>query len=235
MLRKIVLVGLAILLLANIANADRRKYVWTYQYQTMSQGETELEIYQSTKLKSVDDWEFRLEVEHGITPRWDFSIYQIFAQKEASTLKWDAVQARTRYRFGETGQYFLDPLVYLEYNRKTDSRLPNKLEAKVILAKTINQVDVSLNPLYEYFFAPGSTHEVGLDGGVSYEISPAFALGVESVTRVEFEDGESITASYFGPTLSFASGGCWYSMGYLAGLTDVSDDGRVRFLMGIHL
>ncbi len=235
MLKASILIGLVLIFAANTAQADRRKYVWTYQYMTMPQGQTELELYQTTKLNAVDSWEFRGEIEHGITPRWDISIYQIFAQKEGSSLKWDAVQARTRYRLGVEGQYFMDPLLYFEYNRKTESTAPNKLEAKLILAKTMNKANLSLNPLYEYFFAPGSTHEIGMDAGISYEFVPAFSAGMESVTRIEFEEGESITSGYFGPTISFASGNWWYSMGFLVGLNDNSDDGRVRFLMGVHL
>ncbi len=229
------LVALSVLLVVQ-ANGDRRKYVWTYAYQTMLQSATELEIYQTTRLEgNRDRWEMRLEIEQGLTPRWDVSIYQIFAQPEGGSFKWDAVQLRTRYRIGEAGQYLLDPLLYFEYNRKVDLTQPNKLEAKLILARTQDRFNIAFNPLYEYFFAPDATHEVGLDAGLSWEFVPAFAAGIESVTRIEFEDGESATTSYLGPTISFASGEWWYSIGAVFGLNEQSDDARVRFLMGVGL
>ena len=214
--------------------ADRRNYVWTYQYQTMPAGATELEFYQTTRLREdSDSWEYRIEVEQGLTARWDFSVYEIFAQDSA--LRWDAVQFRTRYRLGEEGQYMLDPLLYLEYQRKTDSSSPNKLEGKLILAKTAGKTNLALNPVYEYFFAPGTEHEVGLDAGIAYEFSPAVILGLESTTRIEFPEDETEVGSYFGPTISFASGEWWYSIGGAVGITEESDDARLRFLMGVGL
>lgn len=226
---------LLLLFSVQTATADRRFYVWTYQYQTMPKDNTELEFYQTSKLREVDQNEYRIEIEHGITSRWDASLYEIFVQNQGASLKWDAWQLRTRYRFGEVGQYVMDPLLYFEYNRKTDPHAPNKLEAKLILAKTVNRWNVALNPVYEYFFAPDSKHEIGLDVGTSWEFHPKFVAGIESTTRMEFEDGESETQGYFGPTVSYASGGFWISMGVAAGVTDESDDARVRFITGIDL
>jgi len=215
--------------------ADRRSYVWIYQYMTMPKGNTELEFYQTTKISTLDAWEYRIEIEHGFTDRWDFSVYQIFSQKEGDAFKWDAVQFRTRYRFGQPGQYFLDPLLYFEYNRKIDLKKPNKAEAKLILAKQLDRVNLAINPVYEFFFAPGAEHELGLDMGLSYEFSPMFIAGIETTSRMEFEDDETEIGSYVGPTVSFASGEWWYSIGAAFGLTEHSDDVRVRFLLGIGL
>lgn len=215
--------------------ADRRNYVWTYQYMTMPKNATELEFYQTTMLSKIDKWEFRFEVEHGLTDYWDLSIYQIFTQTEGESFKWDAVQLRTRYRLGEEGRWFLDPLLYLEYNRKVDLNLPNKLEGKLILAKTVSNFNLAINPLYELFFAPGTKHELGVDGGLSWQFHPSFVAGMESTSRFEFEDGETETSSYLGPTVSFASGNWWYTAGVAFGMTDESDDARIRFLMGVEL
>ena len=217
---------------ASQVQADQRNYVWTYQYMTMPSGGTELEFYQTTKLREIDNWEYRLELEHGLTERWDFSVYQIFSQNEDDSFKWDAFQLRTRYRFGEQGQYFMDPLIYIEYNRKVDLDMPHKFEGKLILAKTIDKFNLALNPVYEVFFSPGTEHEAGLDVGVSYEFSRRFSLGLESTTRWEFEDNTE-TTSYFGPTVSLSSGKIWYAVGAAWGVTDESDDARVRFIMGV--
>lgn len=223
---------LLVAVIASSAHADRRSYVWTYQYMTMPEGETEIEFYQTTKLKATDEWEYRVEVETGMTDRWDFSVYQIFKQVEGDDLTWDAVQFRTRYRLGESGMWPVDPLIYLEYNRKVDLKKPNKFEGKLILAKQEGKLNISANPLYELFFAPGTEHEIGLDAGMSWEFHPRFVAGIESVSRQVLEDGADFK-SYLGPTVSIASGRWWYSMGVVFGITDASDDARVRFLMGI--
>ncbi len=233
---RLALLALSLASLPLVSFADRRNYVWTYQYQTMPAQATELEFYQTTNLNEIADaWEYRIEVEQGLTDRWDFSVYQIFTQPEGGSLRWNAVQFRTRYRIGEEGQYVLDPLLYLEYQRNTNSHLPNKLEGKVILAKTIGRTNLALNSVYELAFAPGTEHEIGLDAGLCYEFTPAVSLGLESTTRAEFEDEETAVASYLGPTISLASGRWWYSIGGGFGVSEDADDAKVRFLMGVGL
>ncbi|MEW5925597.1 MAG: hypothetical protein AB1746_16565 [Candidatus Zixiibacteriota bacterium] len=226
---------LSILILSSSASADRRNYVWTYQYYTMPQDKTELEFYQTTKLRENDEWEYRIELEQGLTDRMDFAVYQIFNQPEGASFKWDAAQVRLRYRIGEEGQYWMDPLIYLEYNRKTNLKAPNKLEAKLILARTENKFNISVNPVYELFWAPDVEHELGIDAGISWQFHPKLIAGLESTSRFEFEDDETETSSYLGPTVSLASGDWWYTFGAAIGLNDDSDDARVRFLMGVGL
>jgi len=233
--KQLIYISVLILIFISSTFADRRSYVWTYQYMTLPEGFTELEFYQTTKLSVLNTWEYRIEVEHGITDLLDFSIYQIFIQKDGEAFNWNSVQFRTRYRFGEAGQYFLDPLFYIEYNRKLDLTEPHKIETKLVLTKNINKFNFAINPVHEFFFDPGTEHELGLDIGFSYEFSPKFILGIESTSRFEFEDNKTKTGSYFGPTISFASGNWWYTIGTGFGITEESDDARVRFLMGIAL
>ena len=81
--RMIVVLMLAlILLVAGSARADRRGYVWTYEYLTMPKGEAELEYYLTTKVPDAENyngkntWDHQLEFEYGLTDHWDLSIYQ---------------------------------------------------------------------------------------------------------------------------------------------------------------
>ncbi len=214
---------------------DRRSYVWTYQYMTIPQGKTELELYQTTRIAQMDFWEYRVEIEHGFTNRWDFSVYQIFSQNEKQALRWDAVQFRTRFKFEPGSALGFDPLFYFEYQRKVDFAKAHKIETRLVLARQLGKINVALNPLYEYFFAPGSQHELGLDVGTSFEFSPRFILGLESVTRLEFASQETELASYLGPVVSIASGEWWYTIGLIWGLNSQADTLRIRFLMGIGL
>lgn len=236
-LKKIAVILLTGVLVIPTAKADRRKYAWAYQSVTIAPGVAELEFYQTTKLNEVDSWEYRIEIEHGLTSRWDLSIYEIFAQTEGESLKWDAFQIRTRYRLAAPGAYFLDPLFYLEYHRKVDLKKQNKLEVKLILGKNISQVNIAINPVYEFFWAPGDpVHEFGLDIGLSYEVSYQLSFGIETSSRVKvLKDANDKTGSYLGPTISFATGPLFYTVGYGRGLTDDSDNARVRLLIGVEL
>ena len=221
--------------LAHSSYADRRNYVWTYQYRTLSQAETELEFYQTTLFANKEIWEYRIEVEHGFTERLDFAVYQIFRQEQGEAFKWDAVQFRLRYRFGQEGQFFMDPLVYLEYRQKLDAGQPKKIELKLILAKQIEALNISFNPLFEYYFEPTHASELGLDAGISYELSPQFLFGLEATSRTVLLKNGNETALYVGPTVSFASGGWWYAVGAGLGLNNAAETTRIRFLMGLRL
>ncbi len=237
MSRSLLILLLIIILAAPSSFADRRKYVWTYGTAIMSPDESELEFYQTTRIDNTNSWEYRIELEHGISPRADFSVYQIFTQADGDSFKWDAFQLRTRYRLAEPGTVAFDPVLYLEYNRKLDLAKQNKLEAKLLLAKDFDKVNLAINPVYEFFWAPGDPiHEVGLDIGLSYELSYKFTLALESTSRYEMlKDLEDESSSYFGPTISFATGSVYYTAGYAWGLTDDSNDARVRFILGAHL
>ena len=227
-----------LLVTAGALQADRRKYAWTYQFLTIPQRATELELYQTTRLDDRDSWEYRIEIEHGLTPRWDISIYQVFVQDEGGAFRWDAVQLRTRYKLAEPGRFPLDPLLYVEYFRKIDLKKQNKVEAKLVLGRDFDRINLAFNGIYEFFWAPGEpVHEIGLDIGMSYAFSYQFSIGMESRTRREFLDAPSgdEVSWYLGPALSFASGETWYTLGIGWGLSDDSNDAQVRLLMGIGL
>lgn len=236
MFKKLTLAFIALLIAVPTTNADRRKYAWTYQPVIIAPDASELEFYQTTRLNDIDKWEYRFELEHGLSPRLDLGVYQIFTQLEGESFKWDAFQFRFRYRLSEPGQVAFDPVLYLEYQRKTDLKERNKLEGKLLLGKDFDRVNFSVNPLFEFFWAPGEPkYEWGWDAGLSYAPSYKFAMGVESLTRWEKEGDENEFAAYFGPSLSYASGEVYYTVGYLFGLNDDSDDARVRFLIGVGL
>lgn len=237
MFRTLAIALLIIVLAVPSSFADRRKYVWTYGTAIMSPDESELEFYQTTRIDNANSWEYRIELEHGISSRADMSVYQIFTQADGGSLKWDAFQVRTRYRLAEPGKVAFDPVLYLEYNRKVDLSKQNKLEGKLLLAEDFDKVNLAINPVYEFFWAPGDPiHEFGLDVGLSYELTYKFTIALESTSRYEIlKDADNETSSYFGPTISFATGSVYYTAGYAWGLTDDSNDARVRFILGAHL
>jgi len=220
------------------AFADRRSYVWTYEYHTMPKGMAELEHYLTLKLpdfneKDIHSWEQRLEVEYGITDRWDISIYQIFEQKDGGSLKYGAFQLRTRYRLFEAGSLLFDPLLYFEYKRNADLKAPNKMEGKIILARDFGALNLAFNFIEGFEFGGmDSEFESEYTFGTSYEFAPAVKLGMELFGN--FKSGDEAN-HYLGPTVSFASGKLWYSVGAGLGLTETSNDFRIRALLGIML
>jgi hypothetical protein len=216
------------------AMADRRSYVWTYEYLTMPQGETEAEYYftiENPDLNAFRDtsrFKHWIELEHGITDHWDFSIYQTFVQNPGEALKYEGLKLRTRYRFSERGVLPVDPLIYLEYIRAFEE-LEDKIEGKIILAKDLWKINISLNLVGEIEKKGGEEWEDEEKAliGISIEPTPAFKIGGE------YEIAEM--KAYLGPTISFASGENWLTIGTRWGLTDKARDFDLRMLIGIGL
>lgn len=228
---------LACLTAVSSARADRRSYVWTYEYQTKPPGGIELEHYMTARTADLDmvgttSWEHRVELEIGLTNRWDVSIYQIFNQPPGGSFRYDSFQLRTRYRIGEAGQYPADPLLYLEYRRTQDLTSPNKVEGKLILARDFRKLNVAVNLIQEVKFAPGSEWETGYTAGVSVEPHPVVKFGAEVFGKLATDDEK---AHYLGPTISLAREDWFYTVGLGLGLNDNSDDLRARAILGVDL
>lgn len=239
---KITLMSLATLacagLIADGARADRRGYVWTYEYMTMPKGESEIEYYLTGKVPDLGDfdrrntWEHQAEFEYGITDQWDVAVYQRWQHTNTAgddKFEYTGTKLRTRYRLGEKGMYPLDTLFYLEYIRPDSSHEPEFLEGKLILAKDIGKFNVAYNQIVKAGIShDGDTeHEYAL--GMGHEFNPTWRVGLESTGNFT-ED-----RYYLGPTVSWGGRRLWFAAGALGGLNDASDDLRFRLIFGIPL
>ena len=110
-----------------LAHADRRSFSRTYEYQTMPEGDTEVEIYSTWNRTTwadgaVEKHDLQLELEHGITDRWDVSLYHVFSQASgdamtAVPMHLSEIKLRSRYPFAERGELPVDVLAYGELIR----------------------------------------------------------------------------------------------------------------------
>ena len=218
------------------ALADWRGYVWTYEYMTMPKGAKEIEYYLTTQIpdlsnEDINTMKHYVELEYGITDHFDLALYQRYKQSnkdKESDFEYDGFKVRGRYRFGEKGQHFVDPLVYLEYIRDDDFSEPNVLEAKLILAKDIGKFNVAYNQIVkEELETAGKTeHEYAF--GLNYRGIPGVKLGLES--KGNFTDEKY----YLGPSISYAFGHkFWTALGVGFGLNDNSDDLQARLIAGV--
>lgn len=226
---------LLILGFMHTAYADRRGYVWTYEYMTMPKGQAELEYYLTTKVPDMhnygdkNSWEHQAELEYGLTDHWDISIYQRWQQTNTRTddkFEYTGTKLRSRYRLGEKGMYPLDMLLYMEYKRPDDSDAPDAFEGKLVLAKDIGRFNVSYNQIIEADINNNGEIEHEYAAGLNYEFSPTWKLAIESTGNLT-ED-----KYYIGPTVSWANPRFWVGLGVMRGLNDRSDDLRARLIMG---
>ncbi len=228
---RIMVIGFA-LISWNCLIADNRSYVWTYEYQTMNQGEAEIEHYTTLTSPFADSLngtvttEHNIEVEVGMSDRFDFSIYQNFKQAPGSNLEYTGYKLRARYRIGEKGQYLVDPLLYFEYKGKPDFS-KHGLEGKIILARDFGNLNVAVNPVFEIEYEDDSWEsEIKYNAGARFIIYPLLKAGIELRS--------SDSGTYFGPTVSHGSERFWLAFGTLYAAGEVAD-GKPEFMLRLIL
>ena len=217
------------------AFADKRSYVWTYEYSTVEKGKAEFENYFTLSTRDIDhiegamSSEHQIELEVGMTERFDFSIYQVFNQDPEGTLEYEGYKLRSRYRIGEKGRFFLDPLIYLEYKGKPDFS-EHEIEFKLILAMDIERFNFALNPIFEW------------ERGDEWEFKPAYAVGMgyelSKLVRVGLEAKGSKNGHYLGPVISHGKEHLWVTLGSAFMIADIKEgkpEFQIRMLLGVGL
>lgn len=217
------------------ARADRRGYVWTYEYQSMPKGHAEIEYYLTEEQANIEKakpstWKHWIELEYGVTDHFDIGMYQQFKQSNAAssgTFEYDGFKIRGRYRILEKNKLPIDTLLYAEYIRNDNLEKPNVLEEKIILAKDMENFNISYNQIFEQELESDGEIEYEYAAGISCSITPQFKLGVE--TKGNYTDQKY----YIGPTIAWAGKRLWASIGALGGLNKRSDDLQARLIVGI--
>ncbi|MCP4481623.1 MAG: hypothetical protein GY817_02205 [bacterium] len=236
-MKNLILVSLFLLVLTGISYADYRYYAWTYQFDTMIAGETEIEFYTTLKQSDRNDdttakWARQIEIETGLTDRWDISMYLAdkYSEKNAKT-KFSEVKFRTRYKLTSMkDMFFFDPLIYIEYRIQADRSYPDKWETKLVLAKDIDKLNIALNFIPEETYKEDSKEKkwkYEYAAGVSYAVVPRFRFGVES--KGDLSNGKYM----IGPAFSFANNSLWMSISPIYGVNRKSDDIRIQAIVGI--
>ncbi|ROL57545.1 hypothetical protein D9V86_12180 [Bacteroidetes/Chlorobi group bacterium ChocPot_Mid] len=225
-----------IILSLQISKADQRNFVWTYEYMIMEPGKAEIEQY--TTLSSLSGNEFNgktstelnFEAEIGMNKHYDFAVYQNFKQGTDGLLKYSGFKLRTRILIGEKNQFWMDPLIYLEYKSNPDFS-KQVLEPKLILEKDFGDFRISINAYFEAEFTDEETEFIPKYAvGATYKFGELFNFGFES-------KGDK-NGYYAGPTLSHGSEKLWVALGSLHALGKIVEGEpkiQLRMILGLHL
>jgi len=236
----------AALLYSVCSEATPRPLPFTYTYDTLGKGESEVEQYVDlTPVKAIATtgspvWytatQFQTEFEHGITDRLELGLYAAFlptspgeAYSDTATLtEGTGFKERLRLRIAEEGELPLDLALYGELVEYTTEF---EIEAKVILQKRFGKLRVAANAWAErefYYAVNQQDWVLNPTVGATYQVTPSFHVGVEYWMRVEFPDPApavrpfSVGPNQFvGPALMFAFGSLWWSTGIYARVNDV--------------
>jgi hypothetical protein len=238
---------LAVLLVSgSAAMATPRQLPFSYPYETLSQGELELELYGDVtplRVAPADPtrgnlWEpaytLQNEIEYGVTDRVELGFYQVFEANPAgagdgggNAMQFDGFKWRVRGRFAEAGEWPIDVGYYIELETMHDEV---SLEEKVLLAKRAGPWHWMANLWVEqterrpYDDALRSFHFVlNPTTGVEYQVTPAVHPGVEYWARGEIgtDDVNDKLHHFVGPTVHLNLGKLWWTFGVYANLNNM--------------
>lgn len=221
MIKKVLMVLFLMVCLVSQGRAHLRDYLVNYGYSTTPQGMFEIEYFgdyvgDQGKFKS---WKQQVEFEYGITDHLVAGIYGVFTQSFGSDAKFDSSKLELRHRFGEYGEWIVDPALYLEYVTYV-TKLP-KIEAKLLLSKDVAGWNFVTNlKFYEKSLSPGSQNETGYALGASHPISDKAKLGLEFKGSLDNANKHYIIPGIY----ITAADNVQVNLGIGFGLTKASDD-----------
>lgn len=239
-----VLLLLLVVVPAAPAAATPRSLPFTYPYQTLPAGATELEQYVDVvptrvtrertdgTLEGVMGMRYQLqtEFEYGITDRLEAAFYLVFRQSASlgpGSLHFQGMKQRLRYRFTTEADFPVGIGAYLEVAELSDEI---EIEEKLIVGRRFGRVQVLANVWFEqerYFQTKETKFIYNPTIGATWEWSPSLVTGLEYWVRGRFDAGaagkDAPTAAhhYLGPTLLLQGQTIWLSLGAYVGLTSV--------------
>lgn len=231
-----------ILLKASPAAAHFRNYVWTQEYKTLPKNTFEIEGHTTLKVPdgnqtNKNTWQYQGELEYGITDHWNIAHYQRWKTHnrvgpDDSTV-YEGFKFETKYRIGEKGKFWLDPLLYLEW--ATDVRAQhraNEFEGILVLSKDWQKFNVSYNQILESEIDRGGRTEHKFSVGTNYEFWPDVYGGAEFAGDY-WAPGSHRNGISLGPTVSWENSYFWIACGALFGLNHEANDKEARVIVGV--
>ncbi len=238
--------AIALLLVAgHPADASDRKFAYSYEATTMPKGTWELE--QWVTWKSFDDgdrFDFRHEIEWGVTDNLQLALYLANWRYEdrdgVSDTSFKTSSLEAIYNLTDPTADLLGSALYGEVGIGPEEL---KLEAKFILQKNIGPWVIAGNSIIESEWEGDSLDslsekkgELGQTVGVSYQFTPAFALGIEGLFEIEIDDWKEFAdaAFYIGPNFSWRKGNFFMTVAGLFQTTSVAGepDAQTRLIAG---
>jgi len=233
------------------AAADVRTLTQTYEYATQPEGTTSLQLWFTHRRISgdpidgfADQFDHRLELEHGLTEHWDLGFTTELAQTGRASLVLDRVTVASRYRFADRSEWPIDLAVALEASKVLDASI-YPVDLRVIAARDFDRLTVAANAIGSLRFGADLAKDVeavlGWAAGASYQLHDKLRAGVETWgetgdSRLAGPRPEDEVRASVGPVVHLGpSPRFWVTVTAGFGLTDAADQVAVRAILGIEL
>ena len=139
------------------AEAHRRDFPYTYDWQQPANGEKEIELHSRYRERN-NSFQQQIEFEYGVTNRLQSAAYLVFDKDSGGNLEYDEWKLQSRYQLTRFRTGKILPSLYAEYIGTRDG--PDEIEGKLILSRyDKNGGDLSFN----------YTMERELEGGPRFE------------------------------------------------------------------
>lgn len=224
---------------AGTSMADNRLFSYVYEPGFSEQGVYEFEQHVTARIGKDDGqytgWDFREEVEYGLTDRLKTALYLNFSQVDSSGVTERVDEDGTEFK-GVSSEWIyrvLDPLEHAVgvsvYGEVTMSDEETEIEEKLILGQYWGPWGAALNVALEEEWekADGETETEGVldvSGGVARYVGKKTSIGVEArnIRRYPDYEREENSAWFVGPNAHYKGVG-WGAV--LSVLTQVYGDG----------
>lgn len=233
---------------ATSASADNKTYVWTQEYKSLPRNTVELEAYTTLKVpngkeSAENEWQYQGEVEYGITDHLTVAHYQRWltvnqigvddnGAPNKDITKYQGFKFEAKYRFGEKGKYWLDPLLYVEWATDPQADNPNSIETKIVLAKDLGRFNFTYNQIMENELGAGGRMNNEFAVASNYEIFSDFFVGFE-FTGQYWAPSTHRNELAIGPTIAWHNQYFWVALGGLFGANRATDDYKARIIVGV--
>lgn len=238
----IMFVLLAVFMYEENVFAHARTYVWTEEYQTLPKGGREVEAWTTLKVPDgtqtdVNTWEYQGELEYGVTDHLTLAHYErLKTQNQVGpddSTNYEGFKFESKYRIGEKGKYWVDPLIYLEW--ATDFREedhPNELEGKIVLSKDFGKLNVVYNQILESELGENGRTTPEFRVAANYEVLPGVHVGGEFAGEYWHPSSHHNELS-IGPTIAYEHKYFWIAAGTLFAVNHAADDHEARVIVGV--
>lgn len=222
--------------------AHVRHFVWTEQYNTLPGNTSEVESWTTFKMPSrhqtnENSFEYQGELEYGVTDHWTVAHYERWITKNQTgsddATTYEGFKFESKYRFGEKGKYWLDPLIYLEWaTHPREEDHPNEIEGKIVLSKDFGKWNATYNQIMESELGSGGRTEHNYSFALGYETLPGFHVGGEAFGNY-WKPGSNRNEISMGPTVAYEHEHFWIAVGTAFGVNHAADDWEARVIVGI--
>ncbi|HXG63096.1 MAG TPA: DUF6662 family protein [Planctomycetota bacterium] len=219
---------------ARSADADERRFTYSYEAKTLPQGVWEFEQWATLRARKdagvFRSWDLREEIEYGVLDRltaalylnWEYeAVRDVPGLDNEHEVEVETVSNEWKFKLTDPVADPVGSLLYFEWAAGEEF----ELETKAVLSKQVGPWVLAYNLIFEWEREeeeePGGEEEWASEfvlshtAGVSYEVLPGWAAGIEAVSHTEWEHNlahSEHTAYFVGPNVHVSTARWWLTV-----------------------